>query len=74
LLKTATSLGFELFQGNVLSRPYLVTTHVLNPGRLGRLRLLTDLAGDDVDLDQAVAAIERDPALASLRPLLRHRG
>jgi c-di-GMP-related signal transduction protein len=64
LLASALELGFELFQGNVLGRPHLVTTHVLNPGRIHRLRLLTELSGDDVDLDRAVATIERDPALA----------
>jgi len=63
-LATAFDLGFELFQGNILGRPHLVTTHVLNPGRLQRLRLLTDLSADDVDLERAVATIERDPALA----------
>ena len=63
-LQAAFDLGFELFQGNILGRPHLVTTHVLNPGRLERLRLLTELSADEVDLGRAVATIERDPALA----------
>jgi EAL and modified HD-GYP domain-containing signal transduction protein len=64
LVSAAFEWGFELFQGNVLGRPHLVTTHVLNPSRLHRLKLLTDLSRDDVNLDDAVATIERDPALA----------
>jgi len=60
----AFEFGFELFQGNILGRPHLVTTHVLNPGRIERLRLLTELSADEVDLGRAVATIERDPALA----------
>ncbi|MGI5242732.1 EAL and HDOD domain-containing protein [Dactylosporangium sp. CA-139066] len=64
LLELAQRLRFQLFQGHVLSRPHLVTTHALNPTRLARVRLLTELAAEDVDLDRAVATIERDPALA----------
>ena len=64
LLATARELGFELFQGNVLDRPHLVTTHVLTPRRLDRLKLLIELSSDDVDLERAVAIIERDPAMA----------
>ncbi|MER7007105.1 HDOD domain-containing protein [Dactylosporangium sp. NPDC000555] len=64
LLELANRLRFELFQGHVLSRPHLITTHALNPTRLARMRLLAELAADDVDLDLAVAGIERDPALA----------
>jgi c-di-GMP-related signal transduction protein len=64
LLELAQRLGFELFQGHLLARPHLVTTRALNPTRLARMRLLTELSAQDVDLDRAVAAIERDPALA----------
>jgi c-di-GMP-related signal transduction protein len=64
LLEAARGLGFELFQGNVLGRPHLVTTHVLSPSRLDRLRLLIELASDDVNLERAVVTIERDPAMA----------
>jgi EAL and modified HD-GYP domain-containing signal transduction protein len=64
LLELARRLHFQLFQGHVLSRPHLITTHTLTPGRLARIRLLAELARDDVDLDRAVAAIERDAALA----------
>jgi len=64
LLDLARSLGFELFQGNVLGRPHLVTTHVLSARRLDRLKLLIELSSDDVNLERAVAIIERDPAMA----------
>ncbi len=64
LLGLARELGFELFQGNVLGRPHLVTTHVLSPRRLDRLKLLIELSSDDVNLERAVSIIERDPAMA----------
>ncbi|WP_433204499.1 EAL and HDOD domain-containing protein [Dactylosporangium sp. CS-047395] len=64
LLDLAVRHDFQLFQGHALSRPHLVTTQALNPTRLARVRLLTELAAEDVDLDRAVATIERDPALA----------
>jgi c-di-GMP-related signal transduction protein len=64
MLAAAMDLGFALFQGNILGRPHLVTTHVLSPRRLDRLRLLTELSTDEVNLQRAVATIERDPALA----------
>ncbi|MFF5228666.1 EAL and HDOD domain-containing protein [Dactylosporangium sp. NPDC000521] len=64
LLELARKLQFQLFQGHVLSRPHLITTHTLSPSRLARMRLLAELAADEVDLDRAVATIERDPALA----------
>ncbi|GAA2596548.1 EAL domain-containing protein [Dactylosporangium fulvum] len=64
LFDLARRLHFQLFQGHALSRPDLVTTRALTPTRLARLRLLTELAAGDVQLDRVVAAIERDPALA----------
>ncbi|MFI5910432.1 EAL and HDOD domain-containing protein [Dactylosporangium sp. NPDC051541] len=64
LLELATLHKFQLYQGHVLSRPHLITTQALNPSRLARVRLVTELAADDVDLDRAVSTIERDPALA----------
>ncbi|GGM30807.1 EAL and HDOD domain-containing protein [Dactylosporangium sucinum] len=63
-LDRAQRLGFQLFQGHALSHPHLVTTRALTPSRLARMRLLTELSADDVQLDRAVEAIERDPALA----------
>lgn len=64
LLELARKLQFQLFQGHVLSRPHLVTTHTLSPSRLARMRLLAELAAEEVDLERAVDTIERDPALA----------
>ncbi|MEV4508392.1 HDOD domain-containing protein [Dactylosporangium sp. NPDC049525] len=64
LLELARQLQFQLFQGHVLSRPHLITTHTLSPTRLARMRLLAELAADEVDLERAVDTIERDPALA----------
>ncbi|WP_327011043.1 HDOD domain-containing protein [Dactylosporangium sp. NBC_01737] len=64
LLELARKLQFQLFQGHVLSRPHLITTHTLSPTRLARMRLLAELAADEVNLERAVDTIERDPALA----------
>jgi c-di-GMP-related signal transduction protein len=64
LLELARKLQFQLFQGHVLSRPHLITTHTLSPSRLARMRLLAELATDEVNLERAVDTIERDPALA----------
>ncbi|MFC5005532.1 EAL and HDOD domain-containing protein [Dactylosporangium cerinum] len=64
LLELARQLQFQLFQGHVLSRPHLITTHTLSPTRLARMRLLAELAADEVNLERAVDTIERDPALA----------
>ncbi|WP_344612785.1 EAL and HDOD domain-containing protein [Dactylosporangium salmoneum] len=63
-LELAHRLRFQLFQGHELARPHLVTTHALSPIRLARIRLLTELSAEEIDLDRAVATIERDPALA----------
>jgi EAL and modified HD-GYP domain-containing signal transduction protein len=62
-LHRAFDLGFTLFQGHVLGRPHVVSTIELSPTRLSRLRLVATLAADEVDFDEAVSLIARDPAL-----------
>jgi c-di-GMP-related signal transduction protein len=63
-LQRAMQLGFTLFQGHVLGRPHVVSQVGLSPGRVTRLQLLTALTAPDVDFDEVVALITRDPAIA----------
>jgi EAL and modified HD-GYP domain-containing signal transduction protein len=62
-LHRAFDLGFSFFQGHVLGRPHVVSTVELSPTRLSRLRLVATLAAAEVDFDEAVSLIARDPAL-----------
>jgi EAL and modified HD-GYP domain-containing signal transduction protein len=62
-LQRAFGLGFDFFQGHVLGRPHVVSTAVLSPARLSRIRLLTALSAADVDFDDVVEHIAGDPAL-----------
>jgi EAL and modified HD-GYP domain-containing signal transduction protein len=67
-LRLAFTLGFELFQGDILGRPHVNSTVTLAPARLTRLRMLHTLSTDDVDLDEVVDLVGQDAAL-SLRLL-----
>jgi EAL and modified HD-GYP domain-containing signal transduction protein len=63
-LQRARSLGFELFQGYVLSRPQVVPALALSPSRLRRIELLGLLVGPDIPLNQVVRLVTGDPALS----------
>lgn len=63
-LQRAFALGFDFFQGHVLGRPHVVSAMSLSPARLSRLQLLTALTAADVDFDDVVALIIRDPAVS----------
>ncbi|GAA3291266.1 HDOD domain-containing protein [Dactylosporangium vinaceum] len=63
-LRLAFELGFDLFQGHILGRPHVDTTVALAPDRLARLRVLSALTADDVNLDEVVALVSQDPALS----------
>ena len=67
-LQRAMELGFTYFQGHVLGTPHVVSTPTLSPARVSRLQLLVALATADVDFDEVVELVARDPAL-SLRLL-----
>ncbi|MFC4040237.1 EAL and HDOD domain-containing protein [Dactylosporangium siamense] len=67
-LRLAFTLGFELFQGDILGRPHVNSTVTLAPARLTRLRMLHALSADDVDMDEVVDLVGGDAAL-SLRLL-----
>jgi EAL and modified HD-GYP domain-containing signal transduction protein len=62
-LNRAFELGFDFFQGHVLGRPHVLSTAGLTPARLSQVRLVSALAAEDVDFDEVVTLISRDPAL-----------
>ena len=62
-LRLAMDLGFELFQGYLLGRPKVMSTVGMSSARVSRLRLLSLLGTDDVDFDEVVSFISRDPTL-----------
>jgi c-di-GMP-related signal transduction protein len=63
-LRLAFELGFDLFQGHILGRPHVDSAVALTPGRLARLRVLSALSADDVDLDEVVSLVSQDAGLS----------
>src|SRR4051794_6961788 len=63
-LRLAFELGFDLFQGHILGRPHVDTAVALTPGRVARLRVLSALGADDVDIDEVVALVSQDAGLS----------
>jgi c-di-GMP-related signal transduction protein len=63
-LARAKALGFDLFQGYVLSRPQVVPAVALTPSRLRRIELLSLLVGPDIPASAVVRLVTGDPALA----------
>jgi c-di-GMP-related signal transduction protein len=60
----ARGLGFEYFQGYVLSRPQVLSAPTLPVSRLRRVSLLGALTGANVDIEQVVSIVTGDPALS----------
>jgi len=67
-LRVAMDLGFDYFQGFVLSRPEVVSTVAIAPSRLRRIDLLGLLVGGEMQVQSGVSLVTGDPAL-SLRTL-----
>jgi EAL and modified HD-GYP domain-containing signal transduction protein len=67
-LDTCKALGFDLFQGYLLSRPVVHNQGVLAPSRAMCLRLLSTLADAGAETHEIRRLVESDPAL-SLRLL-----
>jgi c-di-GMP-related signal transduction protein len=63
-LRLARQLGFDLFQGYVLSRPQVVPVVALSPSRLRRIELLGMLAGPTIPHERIVGLVTSDPALS----------
>ncbi len=62
-LETFTELGFDLFQGYVLSRPQLISEKTLVPAQVTNLRLAAELADSDGSFEKVVELVRVDPAL-----------
>jgi EAL and modified HD-GYP domain-containing signal transduction protein len=63
-LQLAFELGFDFFQGHVLGRPHVMSRVSLSPARLSRLQLAAALSSLNVDFDEVVSLIMRDPTLS----------
>jgi c-di-GMP-related signal transduction protein len=63
-LERCQALGFDLFQGYLLSRPALVSGRALPAGRLNCLRLVQRLCDPDVTVGEVGRIIETDPGLS----------
>ena len=57
------ALGFDYFQGYVLSRPEIVSGRGLSPTKVARLQLLTKIFDDEIDIDGVESIVMTDPAL-----------
>ncbi|HET9060049.1 MAG TPA: EAL domain-containing protein [Acidimicrobiales bacterium] len=58
------NLGFELFQGYLLSRPEIVEGQSLTPSRLTCLRVINELCDPFADADDIQRVVETDAALS----------
>jgi len=63
-LSVCQALGFELFQGHLLSRPGDVSARALSPNQLTCLRVIAKLCDPDVSADEVAKIIETDAALS----------
>jgi EAL and modified HD-GYP domain-containing signal transduction protein len=57
-------LGFELFQGYLLSRPEVVEGQALTPARVTCLNVVNQLSDPDADANDIQRIVETDPALS----------
>lgn len=62
-LERFTELGFDLFQGYVLSRPQIISEKTLVPSQVTNLRLAAELADSDGSFENVVELVRIDPAL-----------
>lgn len=64
MLGRCRDLGFELFQGYLLSRPETVKTPVLSPGRLNCLRIIDRLCDPESSAEDVEEIVEADVGLS----------
>jgi len=62
-LGVCLELGFDLFQGYLLSRPDIVEGRRLSPSRVAQIQLVTKIFQSDIDLAEIEAIVTTDPAL-----------
>ena len=63
-LEMCKRMGFDLFQGYLLSRPQVLRGRSLAPGRATSLRLIAQLCSDDADPRSVEDTIESCPGLS----------
>jgi len=63
-LRSCRQLGFELFQGYLLSRPSTERRKALSPSHLTCLRLIEKLCDPDVSAHELAALVETDASLS----------
>ncbi|HEX2805800.1 MAG TPA: HDOD domain-containing protein [Kineosporiaceae bacterium] len=62
-LQRCLDLGFELFQGEYLAKPSVLKGRMLSPSQLICVRLLNDLADQDVPISRIEQLVGSDPGL-----------
>jgi EAL and modified HD-GYP domain-containing signal transduction protein len=62
--KTCGALGFDLFQGGLLSRPEVAEGEPLSPGRLTCLQVLRELCDPDMSARKVERTVQTDAALS----------
>ncbi len=63
-LEVCTQLGFDFFQGYVLSRPQIIEGKTLTPSHMTNVRLASKLSSSDASLDAIGDIVRTDPALS----------
>jgi EAL and modified HD-GYP domain-containing signal transduction protein len=63
-LRACQKLGFDLFQGYLLSRPETVEGRAISPGRLACLRILDKLCNPETSVDEVEDIVKTDAALS----------
>lgn len=61
---TAVDLGFEYFQGYFFSKPEVMQSHAINPGKLALANLTIELSNDEPDIESINKTIESDVNLS----------
>lgn len=60
----ARRLNFDLYQGQALGRPQVLTAQSLSPSRMRRLELLAELNAENVEIKNVVDIVTGDPGLS----------
>jgi EAL and modified HD-GYP domain-containing signal transduction protein len=60
----ATALGYSLFQGYFFSRPVMLSTNMIQPSKLGYIRLMQAVNSPSPDFRTIISAIESDVTLS----------
>jgi EAL and modified HD-GYP domain-containing signal transduction protein len=63
-MRYCRDLGFELFQGYLLSRPEVVEGQALSPGRVTCLRVMSELCNPCTEAEDIQRIVETDAALS----------